>query len=280
MIDELIREALAKRITGRAAEVSFYGMLSLFPALLILAGAVGPLEVLIGHDLALRAEAAVIDFMDLVLTERATGVVDAVRELFNRKSGGLLTTAAILGFWTLSSAFSSVIVALDVSYGVVERRSWIRIRLTALGLALGNILTLAIILIVIVLRPLLGRFLADRFGLDSVFSFFWDWRGAPIAFATIVLWTTTLYHVAPNRRAPWRRDLPGGIMAAVLWLVVSYGLNLYLRLAAGFNQVLGILGGGLILMIWVYLLSLVILFGGELNGLLSRRRAIHKDPER
>lgn len=270
----MIKAALQKRISGRAAEVSFYGMLSLFPMLLLVAGALGPLEILIGHDLAARAESTVIRFLNLVLTERASAVVDAAQALFDRKSGGLMTTAGLVGFWTLSSGFCSVIETLDISYGITERRSWIRVRLTAFVLAIGSTLTIAMVLIGVAARPLLGtgRYIAAHLGLGSGFAFVWDWLWTPFAFAILVLWATTVYHLAPNKRTPWLNDLPGGFMAAVLWLVVSYGLNIYLQAAAGINQVLGLLGGGLILMMWLYLLSFVLLLGGEVNGLYSRSR--------
>ncbi len=282
MIPEMIRAALEKRISGRAAEVSFYGMLSIFPVLLLVAGALGPLEILIGHDLAARAEAKVIRLLNLVLTEKATAVVDAAGALFDRQSGGLMTTAAFVSFWTLSSAFCSVIETLDISYGITERRSWIRLRLTAFVIAIGSTLTLAMVLVGVAARPLLGtgRYLAAHLGLGDGFAFVWDWLWAPVAFAILVLWATTVYHLAPNKRNPWLRDLPGGFMAAVLWLVVSLGLNLYLQVAAGINQVLGLLGGGLILMIWIYLLSFVLLLGGEVNGRLRRggtNLIVHRD---
>jgi uncharacterized BrkB/YihY/UPF0761 family membrane protein len=167
------------RVDGLAAEFAFFGVLSTFPGLLVVAALLGSLERLVGHDLASRSEALVLRAMDQVLTSSAAGLRDAVRELFARPSRGV---------------------------------------------------------------------------------------------AVLVAWAATVYHVAPGRRLRWREALPGAVAAAVLWLVASGGFSLYLRVAADANRVLGTLGGGLIGVLWLYLLALILLVGGELNGVLHRGR--------
>jgi len=272
---EVMSESRRNRIGGLAAEVTFFAVLSLFPGLLIFAGALGSLQTILGHDVAARSEAAVLEFLGRILTDRARSTVDAVRELFEGQSGGLLTTAALIASWTLSSGFAALIRALDLVYGIEERRTWLNVRVTAFVLALGSTLILAVVVISIVMGPMLGdgAAMADRVGLGPTFSFIWDWLRAPIAFALLVFWTTTVFHLGPNRssRAEWKRDLPGGVLAAFLLLAVSYGFRFYLGLAYAWNQVVGVLGGGLLLMLWLYFLSLAMLAGGTLNGILRRR---------
>jgi membrane protein len=115
--------------------------------------------------------------------------------------------------------------------------------------------------------------LAQDLGLSKdAFAFGWDYLRWPVLVLALIAWATTLCHVAPSRRTPWRRDLPGGVLAALLWLLASFGFNLYLRLVVRGNPVFGALGGGLIVMSWLYLLSLSMVLGGEVNALLLRRR--------
>lgn len=94
----------------------------------------------------------------------------------------------------------------------------------------------------------------------------------PAVVAGLVLWTATLLHIAPNEAQRWRDALPGALLTTVLWLAASAGFHLYLVLAAGANPVLGAFGGGAIVLIWVYLLSVALLLGGELNALRRARR--------
>jgi uncharacterized BrkB/YihY/UPF0761 family membrane protein len=120
----LVRESTDNRVVGLAAEVAFFGVLSLFPGLLFLATALGFLEALLGNGLARQAEEPVLRFLDQVLTDRAAGNVEAVRELFVRPQGGLLTVASLLALWGLSRGFVAVIRALDLAYDVAHRPPW------------------------------------------------------------------------------------------------------------------------------------------------------------
>jgi membrane protein len=262
------------RVDGLAAEFAFFGVLSTFPGLLVVAALLGSLERLVGHDLASRSEALVLDALDQVLTSSAAGLRDAVRELFARPSRGIAVLATATALVGLSRAWAVVIRALDLAYEVEERRPWLRQRLLGLALALSSVLLVVLGLGMIVVDPLLGAGaeLAGRLGLGALFAGAWNWLRWPLAFAALVAWAATVYHVAPGRTFRWREALPGAAAAAVLWLVASGGFSLYLRVAAGANRVLGTLGGALIGVLWLYLLALILLVGGELNGVLHRDR--------
>ena len=269
----LAREAEACRITGLAAEVTFFAVLSLFPGLLILAGALGRLETLLGYDLAARSEQAVIDFLATILTERASSVTDAVRALFEGQIGGLLTAGALFSAWTLSSGFAALIGALDIIYGLEEKRSWLNIRFTALTLAAGSVLVVMALLSWVVVGPLLMSAPGSN-GLprtQGAIAFLWSSLRLPAAFVLLAVWATTIFHLAPNwrGRTSWRAELPGGLLAAALALAVTYGFRVYLRLTAELNQILSVVGGGLLLLFWMYALSLVALLGGLLNRSLQ-----------
>jgi membrane protein len=262
------------RVDGLAAEFAFFGVLSTFPGLLVVAALLGSAERLVGHDLASRSEALVLDTLDQVLTSSAAGLRDAVSQLFARPSRGVAVVASATALVGLSRAWAVVIRALDLAYGVRERRPWLRQRLLGLGLALSSVLLAVVGLAMIVVGPLFGagEELAERLGLGALFAAAWTWLRWPLVFAALVGWAATVYHLAPARTFRWREALPGAAAAAVLWLVASLGFSLYLRLAAGANRVLGALGGALIGVLWLYLLALILLVGGELNGVLHRSR--------
>ena len=270
---ELIRKSGDDRLMGLAAESAFFAVLSLFPGLLLIAAALGSLEAVAGAAVAERSQRIVLEFLSSVLTDRAAGVTEAVRDLFARSRGGILTTALVGGLWALSRGFAAAIRGLDLIYGLQEKRSWIRLTLTQFGFALGSVLTVAFVLMMVVVGPLLGheRELTERLGMSSVLSFAWGWLRAPFAFGLLVVWAATLYHVGPSHRARWERGLPGALLAGLFWLLVSFGFGAYLRVFGEINQVFGVLGGGLILLVWLYLLSLGLMVGGQLNVVLIRR---------
>ena len=267
----IVRKSDRDRILGLAAETAFFAVLGVFPALLMMAGVLGSLDALLGTGTAEQVESEVVHALRLVLTDEASGAIASIEQLF-RTGSSLLTVASALALVSLSTGFATVVNALNLAYSVPETRGWWRRRFLGLALGIGSVLLGALGLAAVVVGPLFGQgqALAGALGLDAQSALWQDLRW-PAAFVALVLWATTLCHLAPATRTAWRRDLPGGAFAGVLWLAASYGLNAYLRLVSGSNPVLGALGGGLIIMIWIYLLSLALLIGAELNAVLQAR---------
>lgn len=266
------------RLPDAAASVAFYAVLSLLPAFLALAAALGVLDSLVGGDVAEEVRADVLDFLRSILTDEAGSTIDAADELFSERRPGLLTFSLLAALWTLSRSFAALVRALDLVYDLDDERDWLEVRATALALAIGSVLAGAVLLAVFVVGPLFGtgEEIAAEVGLGDQFAFLWDVLRIPLAVGVLVLWAALVFHVAPDHRTPWRWDLPGALLTTVLWLAFSGGLRLYLELAQAGNAVFGALGGALIVLLWFWLLSLATLLGGELNQvLLAELRPVH-----
>ncbi len=275
VVKDLQREVTEDRVTGLAAEVAFFGVLSIFPGLLMVVAAIGSVDAFVGSDLARLSKRQIVDFLQLILTKEASAAIQAVEDLFASGSDGLLTVASLLALVGLSRAFAVLATALNLAYDSEERRPWLQRRLLGLGLSIGTVAMTVFMLVMIVVGPLFGAAtgVAQLLGIGDMFNSAWNVLRWPVAFVAMVVWATTLFHFVPCRPRPrWREDLPGAILTAVLWLVVSLGLNIYLQVAADANPVFSVLGGGLILLIWLYLLSMSLLLGGELNPILHRHR--------
>lgn len=270
---DLTREWQDDRVGGLAAEIAFFALLSIFPGLVAVTGTLGLLEGIVGDRLAAEAEQEVVGFFERILTDDASDTVDAVGELFDEATPGALTAGGLAALWAASRAFAAVTRALDIVYDIPERRSYVRLRALALALALGSVLVGTVMLAMLVLGPLLGtgQDVADRLGFGGGFAAFWDIVRWPLMAVLLTAWAATLYHLAPNHRTPWRWDLPGAAVCAAGWALLSVGFSTYLRVAAGANQVLGALGGSVILVLWLYLLAIALLVGGEVNELLATR---------
>lgn len=266
----LAQEWKDDRLPDQAATVAFYSILSLFPALLALAALLGGLDSVVGADVATRVEQQVLDALRSVLTDEADGTLEAIESLFENSSPGLLTFSLLLAISTVTRGFAALVRALDVAYDLDDHRPWVRIRGTALALAVGSLAAAAVMLSLLVIGPLFGSGadVADAVGLGDVFVFLWDVLRIPIAFVVLTLWAATIFHIAPDHQTPWRSDVPGAIVTTALWIVFSGGLRLYVEFAQTGNAVFGALGGVLIVLLWFWLLSLAVLLGGEINQLL------------
>jgi membrane protein len=278
-----IDDTLTDRVPGLAAEMAFFVVLGIFPGLLIATGLLGVLDVLVGADVAATAKREVVSALQTVLTEQAAPAVASVEDLFEQSRGQLLTVATLGALMTLSGAFAVVIEALNLAYDTDEQRSWLRRRLLGLVMGVVTLAAAVLALAALVVGPLFGtgQDLAEVVGLGPLSSAAWTALRLPAVGVGLLVWTATLFHLAPNRRSRWRDSLPGAVLTTVLWIVASLGFHLYLTIAAGANPVIGAFGGGVIVMIWTYLLCLALLLGGELNALLERhdrRRGMDRHP--
>lgn len=276
---KLLTEWREDRVPDLAAEVAFYAILSLFPAFLALASILGALDRLLGADVAQDVQDQVLDFLRRILTPEAESTIEAAQELFVESSPGLFTFSLLIAVWTLSRGFAALVRALDVVYDLDEHRPWIKIRGTALLLAVGSTVAAAIMLTLLVVGPLIGtgEDIATEVGLGDQFVFLWDVVRLPLAFVVLVLWAAIVFHIAPAHHTPWRSDIPGAIVTGVLWVVFSAGLNVYVQVAQTGNAVFGALGGALIVLLWFWLLALAVMIGGEVNQLLIQDQYVDSE---
>ena len=267
------RKADRDRVLGLSAENAFMAVLTVFPSLLVVAAVLGQLGLLIGEGNAQRVENSVLDFLGKLLTDKASGAIDTAHGLF-RTGGSVLTLASALAVVSVAMAFAGVINTVTIAYDVHDHRGWWHRRALGLVLGLGSLVTGAVVVTLVVVGPLFGRGvdIVTRIGLGEEYDFLWSYARWPVAFLSLVLWATTMFHICPDRQDRWRRGLPGGLLTAVFWLAASVGFNLYLEVVVRSSPVLGALGGGLILMTWFYLLCLGLLAGAELNAVLLARR--------
>ena len=279
MVADVWRKANRDRVLGLAAENAFMAILTIFPTLLVVAAVLGQLGHIVGHDNAQRVENAVIDFLNRLLTNQASGAIDTVRHLF-RTGGNTLTLASALAVASLATAFAGVINTVTLVYDVHDRRGWWHRRWLGLLMGLGSVLVGAIAVTLVVVGPLFGHGVdvVTRIGLSEQYDFLWSYARWPVAVISLVLWATSLDYLGPDRAGRWRQGLPGGLLTAVFWLAASVGFNVYLQVVVRSSPLLGALGGGLILMTWLYLLSLGLLVGAELNAILLARRAYREQP--
>lgn len=280
-VEDFRQEWSRARVGGLSAEIAFFGLLGVFPAVIVFAAALGSLDVVIGVGAAADTEQWLLD--RVVETFGSDNTLRAtIEDLFDRSNAGLITAGVVLTMYASSRGFTAVVGALDVTYGHEHRRNWISTRVMGFVLTLLSLMVAALVAVMIVVGPLFGggEELADRLGAGSAFTTLWDWFRWPVVFVVVVCWAASVYHFAPRRRTPWRSDLPGAVVSTVWWLAVSLGFRVYLDAASsGMNAVFGLLGGALILLVWFYLLAMGLLVGADINSVLNGRRGLNKPTE-
>jgi len=247
-----------------AAALSYYFVLSLFPALIFLSAMVAYLPVpdLFGQALSMMGRFIPPDSMGLVRRVLAD-VITPNRSAF--LSFGILGT-----LWATSGGFSAAIEALNVAYDVKDDRPFWKTRSLAIALAfiIGGLFLLA--LAVMIVGPRFGLWLADRIHLSSVFVFLWPFIHWSVAIGFTILAVEALYFLAPHVKQRFLATLPGAVVAVGCWIALSYLLGMYFRHFANFNKTYGTLGAAVALMVWLYWTGFAILVGAELNSELAK----------
>jgi membrane protein len=257
-----------------AAALSYYFVISLFPALIFLSAVVAYLPVpdLFNQALTLMSRFVPAESMGLV-RKVLTDVVTPYRTTF--LSFGVLGT-----MWAASGGFSAAIEALNIAYDVQETRPFWKTRPLALALTLlmGTLLLTA--LGVMIVGPRFGEWLAAKLHSSGLFTVLWPYIRWIIAVTFTVLSVEALYFLAPNVKQRFWASLPGAILAVSAWLALSYLLGIYFRQFANFNKTYGTLGAAVALMVWLYWTGFAMLVGAELNAELAKFSHAGKIPEK
>jgi membrane protein len=259
----------AHEMTDYAAVLTYFAMMSLFPALLLGVTLLG----LFGQ------QSLVSDASDYLLRHGAdpktAGVVrDALAKVISSSGGALgvsLVISVALALNGASGAFAAAGRALNVVYGVEEDRGFVRRKLTDLGCTLVVILLFAIVLVAVFLGGQIADDLLGKIGLGSTAAAVWSIARWPVAVLAAMVAYAIVYAVAPNvvpRRFRWIS--PGAALGVILWIVLSVAFGVYIQNFSSYGAAYGVFGAAIILLLWLYLSANAFLFGAEVNAELER----------
>ncbi len=263
-------------IFGRAAQLSYYFLLALFPLLLFLTSVIG---LIMGSGTGLRH--SLFDYLGKVLPSSASTLVSTTMfEVSNASGGGKISFGILAALWAASTGMGAISESLNVAYHVKETRPWWKQRLTAviLTVALGLLIITALVLVLY--GGKIADSLAGHYGFGGAFTLAWKIVQWPIVLAFLFIGFALIYYWAPDLAdQDWRWVTPGSIVAVTLWLLVSFGFRLYLNYFNSYSKTYGSLGAVIILMLWFYLTGAAILIGGEVNADIEAAAAREGAPE-
>ena len=263
---------LAHQMTDRAATLTYYAMMSLFPALLIgvtLLGLVGQ------QGLVTDATNYLLDHG--VDQDTANVVRRVLNNMVNTSGGALgatLIISVLLALNGASGAFGASGRALNLVYGVEESRGMVRRKVTDLGATLAVIVLFAVVLAAIFLGGQIADDLFGKIGIGATAATIWSYVRWPVALVAAAVAYGIVYGMAPDiepRRIRW--ITPGAALGVALWILLSIGFSIYVRNFSSYGAAYGAFGAAIVLLLWLYLSANAFLFGAELNAELERRAA-------
>lgn len=268
------RDVQEDGVTSLAAQMSFYFVLSLFPFLLTLAALMGMLAVSGVWDKLLTWIVAYLP------AGAQSMVVETILSLTHGRIG-FFSIGLIGTLWAASSGVMNLIEALNAAYGVRETRSFRK----RLRLALTTIFAVSALVILAFVGSTIGgsvgEWLDAQFGGAMWLRVAWRLSSWIVSLAAITLATVVADHALPNLRRRWHWVTPGNLFAVLGWVLASASFNFYVKHVASYGKVYGALGVFVILMMWIYILSIITLVGAELNSEWLRVSSFqwHANPE-
>jgi membrane protein len=269
VLKRTVKSFQAHKMTDRAAGLTYYTMMSLFPALLAMVSVLG----LVG------TAGLVTDAVQYARDNGAdTSVTDAIQSSLESaisKSGGAVSVALVLSIALslngASGAFAAAGRALNVVYGVEDKRGFLRTKLETLLFTLLVIALAIVALVSIFLGGTLASDLFGKIGLGSTAADVWTYVRWLVALAAAILIYAIVFAFAPDispRRFRWIS--PGAVLGVILWLVASALFFFYVSNFSSYGATYGAFASAVVLLLWLYITNLCLLLGGELNAELER----------
>ncbi|MBU3188437.1 YihY/virulence factor BrkB family protein [Clostridium bowmanii] len=270
-LKKLISNVIDDDITALAAQLTYYLLLSFFPFLLLL------LSILGYSDLK---STDVLVYLSKVVPKGAFDLIyDTVITVFDKTSGNLVSLSIVGVIWTGSSGFRAIIKGLNKAYDEKETRPYFQTLIISILFMLGLVLVIIGAVALVVFGQMIGGIIVSRLHVSSKFLLNWDIIRYVVTLIGMVFIFASLYHFTPCRRLTWREVMPGATFSTLGWLLSSLAFAYYVNNFNNYSSVYGGIGAVIVLMLWLYITSIIILLGGELNAMLAFEREGKQKPK-
>jgi membrane protein len=265
-----VREFRDDELTDRAAALTYYGVLSLFPALLLLVSLLG----IAGRS----ATEQVLENLRRLAPGSAREIIgDAVRQL--QGNGGMGSIMAVVGLalavWSASGYVAAFIRSANVVYDMPEGRPVWKVLPVRVGVTLVLLVLAVASALIVVFTGGIARQAGSALGIGDTALTVWSIAKWPALVVLVTVMIAILYWATPNVKGRgWKWITPGSVLALVLWMTASAGFAFYVAEFASYNKTYGTLAGVVVFLVWLWIGNIAILLGLEFDAELARQRAI------
>jgi membrane protein len=270
VLKRTVTEYREDNLTDWAAALTYYGVLAIFPALIVMVSILG----LVGSS----ASQPLIENLGTVAPGPAKEIfTNAIKNLQGSQgtAGVLFVVGLLAALWSASGYVAAFMRASNAIYDVEEGRPIWKTLPVRVGLTLVLLLLLAVSATAVVLTGGLARAIGNVIGLGDTAVTVWDIAKWPVLLLVVSFMFALLYWAAPNVKHPGFRWIsPGGVLAVIGWLIASAAFAFYVSSFGSYNKTYGALGGVVVFLVWLWLSNVMILLGAEFNAELERERAI------
>ncbi|WP_328770695.1 YihY/virulence factor BrkB family protein [Streptomyces sp. NBC_00286] len=265
-----LKEFKKDELTDRAAALTYYGILALFPALLALISVIG-----------VAGESATRQVLDNIENLAPGAAQDVLRNAVQQLQGnaGIGSVMAIVGLvlavWSASGYVAAFIRSANAVYDVPEGRPVWKVLPVRVGVTVALMIMAVVSAVIVVFTGALARQVGTTLGVGDTALTVWSYAKWPVLVVLVTVMIAILYWATPNARVRgFRWITPGSFLALVIWMIASAGFALYVANFGSYNKTYGTLAGVIIFLVWLWITNLAILLGLEFDAELARQRAV------
>jgi membrane protein len=251
-------------ITAMASQLAYSLLLSFFPFLILL-------MTLIGHS-SVRSEEVIIALSTILPKDIMKLITSTVVEVIETRRSDLLSFSMVTTIWTASNGFNAVIRGLNRAYDEKEKRPYWKVQLTAILCTIGLVLIIIITLALLVFGELGVRLLIDKLHFAPSIEFIIDLARYIVGLLVMIFVFTLMYRYTPSKRLNWHETVPGAVFSTFGWTVLSIGFSYYVNNFGNYSKIYGSIGAIIALMSWLFISSVIVLIGGEINATIAYRK--------
>lgn len=253
-------------IFALGAQLAYYMVLSFIPFLMFLMTLVG-----FSH---LNSDAVLNLLSNVMPTEAFNLIQSTVIEIVDREQTGLLWISIALAIWVSSSGFKAVIKGLNKAYGVKETRSYIKLKLISMIYTILLALIVIATLFLFVFGDVIGDFFMKVLEHPEFIYYIWNILRYVVVILIMILFFMFLYNATPCVRLGWLDVIPGAVITTLGWISISYIFAYYVNNFSNYSRLYGSLGAVFMFMTWMFITSMILILGGEINAVLAEKNRL------
>ncbi|MCU1547632.1 MAG: YihY/virulence factor BrkB family protein, partial [Arthrobacter sp.] len=266
-----LREFSKDQCPDLAAALTYFAVLSLFPALLALVSLLG----VFGQ--AEKTTSALLEIVQGIAPGSTTEIIrQPIEELTNSPAAGLTLVIGVLtALWSASGYVGAFARAMNRVYEVDEGRPFLKLRLTMLVVTIVNVVIVALLAAMLVLSGPVAEAVGNAIGLGGPFLAVWNIAKWPVVVLLVVVSIAILYYATPNVKQPKFRWMSiGSFIALLAFVLASLGFGFYVANFGNYNKTYGAIGGVIVMLLWLWILNMSLLFGAEFDAEMERGRQL------
>ncbi|WP_234123082.1 YihY/virulence factor BrkB family protein [Clostridium hydrogenum] len=260
LVKQIIKVSLEDDIFALASQLAYSLLFAFFPFLIFV-------MTLIGFS-SIKSEEVLGLFSKIMPYQVYSLIKNTVVEVVDTRNGNLLSFSLIVTIWASISGFNAVIKGLNKAYKENERRGFLKVQMVSLIFTFGLVLVIFSIAFLMVFASVNEAFIERTIGYPQITSYIWDVIKYLILVFGMIFIFAALYRYTPTKKYEWKDVAWGAVFSTVGWIIASFGFSFYVNNFGNYSKLYGSIGTVIVLMLWLFIGSFIVILGGELNSVM------------